>query len=179
MGNESDLEEAAHRVAAGETEAFRVIVEHTIDSLLRLATRLMSNPTDAEDVVQEGFVRAYRALLDGKFDGRSSVRTWLYRIVSNLSIDRLRRPRREQPMTDAVLETTAYSGGSAELRVALRELEELMGELGAEQRVALSLSVLEGLSNAEIASVLECSEGAVEQRLVRARAALRRREVLP
>jgi RNA polymerase sigma-70 factor (ECF subfamily) len=177
MESKKELEEAAARVASGDEGAFRFIVEQTSDSLIRLGARMLSSVEGAEDVVQEGYVRAYRALVDGKFDGRSSVRTWLYRIVTNLAIDELRRsPRREKRVTDVELERATTDRGSAEARVALLEIEELLRELPPDQRAALTLSALEGLTNAEIAQVMSCSEGAVEQRLVRARVTLRARE---
>lgn len=176
MGMNDELKEAAARVSRGDDDAFRLIVEQTSDSLVRLGARMLSNPTDAEDVVQEAYVRAYRALVEQKFDGRSGVRTWLYRIVTNLAIDELRRgPKRERRM-DVELDGIDGGLGSAEARVALAELDEYLRGLPPEQRVAITLSVLEGLSNAEIAEVMSCSEGAVEQRLVRARATLRGKE---
>jgi RNA polymerase sigma-70 factor, ECF subfamily len=176
MGANDELKEAAARVSRGDDDAFRIIVEQTSDSLVRLGARMLANPSDAEDIVQEAYVRAYRALVEQKFDGRSSVRTWLYRIVTNLAIDELRRgPKRKQQM-DVELEGIGGGLGSAEAWVALAELGEYLRELPPEQRAALTLSAVEGLSNAEIAEVMSCSEGAVEQRLVRARATLRAKE---
>lgn len=136
---------------------------------------MLGNVTDAEDVVQEAFVRAHRSLVEGQFDGRSSLETWLYRIVSNLALDQLRQRKRRGPAVEAMDEMMSVDGGSAETRLALRELDDWMGDLAPEQRVALVLSAIEGLSNSEIAKVMNCSEGAVEQRLVRARAALRQK----
>ncbi len=135
---------------------------------------MLGNVIDAEDVVQEGYVKAYRALLSGEFDGRANVTTWLYRIVTNQAIDAMRsRKRRPQP-TDTADESISDLA-SAEQKLALAELEDWMSDLPADQKAALVLKAVEGLTSPEIAEVLQCSEGAVEQRLVRARAALRKR----
>ncbi|HEX2873358.1 MAG TPA: sigma-70 family RNA polymerase sigma factor [Polyangiaceae bacterium] len=169
-----NLGEAVERVRAGDAAAFQRIVDATSARLVRLAARMLGNVTDAEDVVQEAYVKAHRALMTGEFDGRANVSTWLYRIVTNQSIDAMRsRKRRPQP-TDTADESTSDLA-SAEQKLALTELEDWMSELPADQRAALVLKAVEGLTSPEIAEVLQCSEGAVEQRLVRARAALRKR----
>ncbi|HEY5959063.1 MAG TPA: RNA polymerase sigma factor [Polyangiaceae bacterium] len=170
------LEEAAHRVAKGDLPAFRIIVEACSERLVRLGARMLGNVTDAEDLVQEGYLRALRALQEQKFDGRSSVETWLHRIVANLAVDQLRARKRRAPVVESndemLVDTRA---NSADTRLALRELDQLMSCLAAEQRVALILSAMEGFSNAEIAQMMDCTEGSVEQRLVRARATLRQK----
>jgi len=134
---------------------------------------MLGNVTDAEDLVQEAFMRAHRALLERQFDGRASVNTWLHRIVSNLAVDQLRSKKRRGPAVEASDEMMGEDGNSAEARLALRELDEWMNDLPPEQRVALVLSAFEGFSNGEIAGMMNCTEGSVEQRLVRARATLR------
>jgi RNA polymerase sigma-70 factor, ECF subfamily len=139
---------------------------------------MLGNLTDAEDLVQEAFLRAYTALLERRFDGRSSVNTWLCRIVANLSVDQLRTKKRRGPAVEATDEMLADDGNSAEARLALRELDDWMSALAPEQRVALVLSALEGFSNSEIAGMMDCTEGSVEQRLVRARVALRQKRGL-
>lgn len=153
-------------------------MELTGDGLVRYAARLLGNAADAEDVVQESYVKAHRALSGGRFDGRASLKTWLYRIVTRTAIDHKRSQKRGERLapSDMVLEAGFDGGAQAESHVALRELEEWLNTLPAEQRSALVLQSLEGFTNREIAGILECSEGAVEQRLVRARAALRVRE---
>jgi RNA polymerase sigma-70 factor (ECF subfamily) len=136
----------------------------------------MGNVADAEDVVQEAYVKAYRAIVAGQFDGRSRVETWLYRIVVNGTIDAKRsRQRAPVPTDDAALDVSWDGAASAEARLALVELSELLGGLPAEQRAAVVLKSVEGFSAAETAEMLGTSEGAVEQLLVRARAALKKR----
>ena len=144
--------------------------------LVRYAARFSGSVADAEDIVQEAYVKAYQALIAGRFDGRSSLKTWLYRIATRTAIDHGRSRKRSDPLMDARAEGAFDGVASADAHVALRELSDWLGSLPSEQRSTLILQAMEGLSNREISEVLECSEGAVEQRLVRARAALRAKE---
>jgi RNA polymerase sigma-70 factor (ECF subfamily) len=169
----SDLEQAAARVQSGDMGAFRQIVEATTDRMFRLSARMMGSLADAEDVMQEAYVKAYQALSSGGFDRRSRVDTWLYRVVANTAIDALRSRKRRPTQSDEAIEPQFDGVASAEARVALVEIEQLLGLLPPDQRAAVALKALEGLTSAEVAEMLECSEGAVEQRLVRARATLR------
>lgn len=171
----SRLAQALARFSAGEAAAFEEIVFATTDRLYRLAARLTGDAHEAEDALQEGFIRAYDAVRTGRFDGRSSVETWLYRIIANAALDSVRaRKRRERATPDA---PAPRDDGARKMdaSVALTEMAEWLEELPAEQRAALVLKELEGLSAARVAEVLGISEGAVEQRLVRARATLRER----
>lgn len=169
-----NLTEAVARIRAGDAAAFQQVVDATSTRLVRLAARMLGNVVDAEDVVQEAYVKAYRSLMTGEFDGRANVSTWLYRIVTNQAIDAMRsRARRPKP-TDTADESPSDLA-SAEQKLALGELSDWLSELPPDQRAALVLKAVEGMTSPEIAEVLQCSEGAVEQRLVRARAALRKR----
>jgi RNA polymerase sigma-70 factor (ECF subfamily) len=169
-----DLRFLAARVAQGDDAAFRGIVDHTRAPLYRLAARLCGDLGEAEDALQEAYVHAYRALREGRYDGRSKVETWLYRIVTNAGIDALRR-RREQKGAEA--REPRFDGlVAAEARVALRELDAMMEDLAPQDRAALVLVAVEGLSAKAAAEALGCTEGAIEQRLVRARAALRTKQ---
>src|SRR6266853_4658397 len=88
------------RARQGDSEAFRALVERHSRSVFRLAYRMTGNQQDAEDVVQESFLRAYKQL--GKFDERASFGTWLYRIAINCSLDLVRsRKRRSEQMAPA------------------------------------------------------------------------------
>ena len=169
------LETAATRVAEGDLASFREVVTLTSPTLYRLAARLMGSTADAEDALQDAYLRAFNALRARQFDGRCDVRTWLYRIVTNACLDGLRR-RRVRPVPAGDLPEGSFDGRvETEARLALRELDRWLGELPAEQRTVLVLRFVEGLTSAEVAEILGCSEGAVEQRLVRARASLRQR----
>ena len=169
------LEEATRRVRNGEVAAFQTIVDATSTALVRMAARMLGSVADAEDVVQEAYMKAYQSLAEGRFDGRSGVATWLYRIVANASLDalrgRARRPVSSDLRTDASLDGAAF----AEARVSLAELSDWLDGLPPPERAAVVLKAIEGLSCPEVAAILGCSEGAVEQRLVRARATLRKR----
>ncbi len=151
--------------------AFREIVEATSARLVRLSARIMGSTAEAEDVVQEAYVKAFRALEEGRFDARSSVETWLHRIVVNTALDA--RRKRSRAREDA-LDSSRGAEGTAEAALALRELAEWLDALPDDQRAALVMKA-DGMSSAEIGAVLGCTEGAVEQRLVRARATLRER----
>lgn len=169
-----NLGQAVERVRSGDTAAFQQIVDATQARLVRLGARMLGSVVDAEDVVQEAYVKAYRSLVGGDFDGRANVTTWLYRIVTNQAIDAMRgRARRPKP-TDTADESTSDLA-SAEQKLALAELSDWMDQLPPDQRAALVLKAVEGMTSPEIAEIMRCSEGAVEQRLVRARAALRKR----
>lgn len=172
-----DSREVAKRASRGDPGAFRSIVEHTKDRLFRLACRLLGDHSEAEDALQDAYLKAHQALVGGGFSGEATLETWLYRIVTNSSMDTLRR-RRARPARplEASDELAPTDGLVAEARVALRELDEWLGDLPPEQRAVVVLRFVEGMTSGEAAEVLECSEGAVEQRLVRARAALRERE---
>jgi RNA polymerase sigma-70 factor (ECF subfamily) len=169
------LEKAVDRVLSGDRSAFQQIVDATSQKLVRLGARIMGNQADAEDVVQEAYVKAYRALTAGEFDRRSSTNTWLYRIVVNGAIDAKRSRKRRAEASDELVDPGWDGAARAEARVALSELDDWLAALPADQRAALVLQSMEGLNNAEISQIMGVSEGAIEQRLVRARAALRQK----
>ncbi|MBK6513848.1 MAG: RNA polymerase sigma factor [Polyangiaceae bacterium] len=168
-----DLRLCAARVKQGDAAAFRQVVEHTRVNLYRLAARLMGNVADAEDALQDGYVSAYRGLVDGRYDGRAKLETWLYRIVANACIDQLRKrkPRGEESEIEAKFDGLV----SAEARVALRELDAMLATLSPQDRAAIVLVHVEGMTVREAAETLGTTEGAMEQRLLRARAALRKK----
>ena len=163
------------KVVGGDAAAFEAIVEATAPRLVRLAARVLGDVSEAEDVVQDSYVKTYRALTSGAFDGRSSIETYLYRVVVNASVDERRRRGRRPMPTDTLADISWDGRPLAEARIALTELADWLEALPSEQHAAIVLKCVEGLSSAEVATTLGCSEGAVEQRLVRARAALRRR----
>jgi len=169
------LEKAVDRVLSGDRSAFQQIVDATSQKLVRLGARIMGNQADAEDVVQEAYVKAYRALSAGEFDRRSSTNTWLYRIVVNGAIDAKRTQKRRAEASDEQIDPGWDGAARAEARLALSELDDWLQALPPDQRAALVLQSMEGLNNTEIAQVMGVSEGAVEQRLVRARASLRQK----
>jgi RNA polymerase sigma-70 factor, ECF subfamily len=171
------LGDQVRRAAAGDPAAFAEIVVATTPRLHRLAARILADENEAEDVLQEAYLRAFDALGAGRFDGRSGAYTWLYRVVANAAVDALRSRRRRARRIDpeGEIDAPVDDEGRLAARAALREIEALLGDLPADQRAAMVLKEIEGLSSNEVAAVMDCSVGAVEQRLVRARAALRQR----
>jgi RNA polymerase sigma-70 factor (ECF subfamily) len=153
------------------------------DALHDLAWHLTRDRAEAEDLVQETFARALRSW--GQFAPDTNLKAWLLRILRNTWLDRLRHRRRDpvDPAAGAEASDLAPSGGEdawlrgdAELErmrgLVGAEIEEALAQLHEEQRTAILLD-LEGLSEAEMASVLGCAAGTVKSRLSRARASLR------
>lgn len=169
-----DLRLVAARVAKGDGAAYRTIVEHTRAPLYRLAARLTGNLVEAEDVLQDAYLSGYRALTGGRYDGQARIETWLYRIVTNASIDALRKRKVRAEGGEPASEPRFDGTVKAEARVALRELDALLAELAPQDRAALVLVSVEGLTAKEAAEALACTEGALEQRLVRARSTIRK-----
>ena len=148
---------------AGNQEAFRLLVERHSQRLFRLAYRFTGSENDAEDLVQETFLKAYRSL--GKFEARSNFGTWLYRICANCSLDhrRKQRPQGESQELDnpegslSADDLTHPSPSperlllSAEVR---QELETAIQELTPAERTAFALRHHEGMSIEEISEIL-------------------------
>ena len=171
------------KARSGDADAFRVLVERHSRALFRLAFRMTGNEQDAEDVVQESFLRAYRQL--GKFDERASFGTWLYRIAANCSLDlvRSRKRRSEQlapadpEMEDPVvsLPSPAPSPERAALSSEVRDrVAEAMNGLSATERTAFVLRHFEGMCIEEVSRVLDCQPGAAKHSVFRAVQKLRR-----
>jgi RNA polymerase sigma-70 factor, ECF subfamily len=156
-------------------EQFNAVVAETTPKLFRLAARLVGSQADAEDVLQESYVRAFDAWRLGRFEGRAALDTWLYRIVVRTAVSHLRTRKRGDARDQAYGVPGSDALSRIEASAELRELAQWLDLLPEEQRSALVLKELEGLSTAEVAEVLECSVGAVEQRLHRARASLKKR----
>src|SRR5580700_6666298 len=93
---EQGEDSAIGRARRGDREAFRVLVDTHARAVFRLAFRMTRNQTDAEDMVQETFLRAWKQI--GKFDGRASFSTWLHRICANCSLDHIRAAKRKQDL---------------------------------------------------------------------------------
>jgi RNA polymerase sigma-70 factor, ECF subfamily len=175
-----DLTDAAavSRARAGDADAFREIVERHSRALFRLAFLMTGNQQDAEDVVQESFLRAYRQL--GRFDGRASFGTWMHRIAANCSLDVVRARRRrngclasddpvaELPSTAPTPERIALSG---EVR---RRIAEAMDRLSPTERAAFVLRHFEGMRMEDVGRALECQPGAAKHSVFRAVRKLRR-----
>jgi RNA polymerase sigma-70 factor (ECF subfamily) len=160
------------RAQAGDTAAFRTLVERHQARAHALALRILHSPSDAEEVAQDAFVRVWTALPG--FRGESTFATWLYRIVARRAFDRAQvlknRRSRERP-DEQLPEHAAPARDDDTLRAA--KLQELIAGLTPAQRVAVTLYYYEGRSVEEVANVLGMPENTVKTHLLRARAALR------
>jgi len=171
-------EAAVVQAKRGDRDAFRQLVERHARTVFRLSFRLTGNEEDAEDVVQETFLKAYRAL--GSFDERAQFGSWLYRIASNCALDLLRSRKRRKTVggpPDEVFETLPSPGVSPEdsaLGSELgRRMSAAMARLSDSERTALALRHFEGRPVAEIAAALRISDGAARNCIFRAVAKLR------
>jgi len=164
------------RARQGDSDAFRALVEQHSRSVFRLAFRMTGNEQDAEDVVQESFLRAYRQL--GRFESRANFGTWLYRIVSNCSVDLMRskQARHDQVRGDS-LDETAVELPAAEVpgpeRLAQSaeietRVQRALRELSPLERAAFTLRHYEGRSIDEISATLGLGTSAAKHSVFRA-----------
>jgi RNA polymerase sigma-70 factor (ECF subfamily) len=171
------------RVQSGDREAFGLLVGKYQRKLLRLVMRLVRDPAEAEDVTQEAFIKAYRALPN--FRGDSAFYTWLYRIGVNTAKNWLVAHGRRMPVmseivddeTDGIEEGVLLRDDETPDRVLMsRQIGETvnaaMEALPEDLRTAISLREIEGLSYEEIAQVMDCPIGTVRSRIFRAREAI-------
>ncbi len=164
------------RLRAGDAPAFEELVMTYQHRVFGVALRMLGNAAEAEEVAQEAFVRAHRAL--GDFRGDAKLSTWLYAITSRLCLNRLatgeRRLTREG---EEALLRLSDAGPRPDAALERRELESALGraiaELPEDRRIVVVLRDIEGLSYEEIAQVLELELGTVRSRLHRARADLK------
>jgi RNA polymerase sigma-70 factor, ECF subfamily len=162
------------RARQGDGDAFRALVELHARQAFALAFRLTRDERDAEDVVQESFIRAHRQI--GRFEARSNFGTWLHRIVVNCAMDQLRsRHARREASTDPVEESGEIVASaapsperlarSAEIR---RRVESSMSLLTADERVAFTLRHYEGRSIDEIGRTMGLQKSAAKHAVFRA-----------
>jgi RNA polymerase sigma-70 factor (ECF subfamily) len=168
---------AVERTRAGDTAAFRVLVERYGRSVFRLAFRMTANEFDAEDVVQETFLRAYKQL--DSYESRSSFSTWLYRIAANYSLDLIRSRKRhasrrvlESSEEEDVLESIKATDPSQD-RIyystqVKQRLEAALALLTDQERTAFLLRHFEGKSIEEIGAILDLGVSATKNSIFRA-----------
>jgi RNA polymerase sigma-70 factor, ECF subfamily len=179
---DSDAAQVAQTLA-GDQEAFRPLVERYSQRLFRLAYRITGSENDAEDLVQETFLKAYRNL--ERFEARSNFGTWLYRICANCSLDQRRRQRptgevRELDNPDGSLsaDNLANSSPSPERLVlsaeVQQEMEAAIQQLTPTEQTAFALRHHEGLSIKEISEVLGLRISATKNAVFRGVQKLRR-----
>ena len=170
------------RVQQGDKKAFDLLVLKYQLRLSKLVSRFLRNQSDVPDVVQEAFIKAYRALPN--FRGESAFYTWLYRIAINTAKNHLVAQSRKNPANSIDVQDAEDYGASEWLkefaspeREALAsELEatihQAMGDLPSDLREAVTLREIEGLSYEDIAAVMDCPIGTVRSRIFRAREAI-------
>ena len=185
--SERDVDQLlVERAQRGDKRAFELLVEKYQRKLARLLSRLVRDPGEVEDVTQEAFVKAYRAL--PSFRGDSAFYTWLYRIGINTAKNYLVAMGRRTPTSTEVdaEEAEGYDDGEQLRDINTPESLLLSKEIGAtvnaaieslpeELRSAIQLRELEGMSYEEIAKLMDCPIGTVRSRIFRAREAIAER----
>jgi len=164
------------RCRKGDLSAFETIYRTHSGRLYSVACRMLGNPADAEDLLQEIFLAAHRKL--DSFRGESALGTWLYRLATNLCLDHLRsRATRSSQMTGALDDqpVLADSGSRklAERTVAKMDLERAVAQLPEGCRTAFVLHDVEGLEHREVAEMLGIAEGTSKSQVHKARLRLR------
>jgi len=169
---------------AGDRNEFARLVDNYSAVIYRLAVKMLENPQDAEDVLQETFIKAYKHLKN--FDGRSSLSTWLYRIATNEALMMLRKRKYVSVSIDEPIDSSEDDQEPLQIidwcclpeselmsSEALDYLDEAVDKLPYSLRVVFLLRDIDGLSTKETSEVLTLSESAVKTRLSRARMHLR------
>ncbi|MFN2185195.1 MAG: RNA polymerase sigma factor [Anaerolineae bacterium] len=186
FAGEADLLEG---LRAGDAAAYRRFVDENSASVYSLALKLLGDEQEAEDVLQETFLSAFRAI--DRFEGRSKLSTWLYRIAYNASLMHLRKRERmttfslDQPYGDEeqvrpvagdlLVDWSAVPDDRLLTAEARQEMDRAIAQLPESLRSAFILRDIQGLSGAETAEILGISVQAVKNRLHRARLSLRDR----
>ena len=164
--------EIIDRALRGDTLAFRELVERHQSFAYRLAYRFTNNSNDAEDIVQEAFIRIWKNL--NKYRAEVKFTTWLYKIIANLSLDFLKSAYRKKIVRKEIgMNDTLISEGSADQKMMADELQqalkEMTNKLTPKQQAVFILRDLEDLSMAEVAEILSMPAGNVKSNLYYAR----------
>lgn len=181
-GDEDNDKALVERVQGGDKRAFELLVLKYQHRIFSLVSRMIRDSDDVQDVVQEAFIKAYRALPN--FRGESAFYTWLYRIAVNTAKNHLVSRSRRPQGVDVDVEDAEFMDSAEGLRdiagpeseMATEQLKAVIDEaisaLPEDLRSALSLREFEGLSYEEIATVMDCPVGTVRSRIFRAREAV-------
>ncbi|MBC80508.1 MAG: RNA polymerase sigma factor RpoE [Gammaproteobacteria bacterium] len=173
------------RVKRGDKRAFDLLILKYQHKIISLVGRYLRDQDEVQDVTQESFIKAYRALPN--FRGDSAFYTWLYRIAINTAKNQLVSRSRRPPDTDIDADDGEFQDNYAVLRdnespedvLAMGQMESVIyraiGDLPEELKVAVTLREFEGLSYDEIAEVMECPVGTVRSRIFRAREAIEKK----
>lgn len=173
MVEQDEDEILMRRIARGDQQALRRLMDRHMARSIRLAERIAGNSLDGDEIAQEAFMRVWRHA--DRFDeGRARFTTWLYRIVVNLALDRKRRrPLLPIESAEAVPDGSLPADEALMAREKQRLAEAALAQLPERQRAAIALVYLEGMSGKEGAAILNVSEKSFESLLSRGRAACR------
>ncbi len=159
--------------AAGDLSAARLLTARLAPRALAQAGRMLGDRAEAEDVVQEAMLRLWRQAPEWR-SGEAKASTWLYRVVANLSTDRLRARRRQAPIEDAerIEDSSESASDRLQQKARLAALRDALGGLPERQSQAVALRHLEGLGNEQIAEIMDINVRAVESLTARGKRAL-------
>ena len=159
--------------ANGDGQAARYLTARVLPRVLAQATRMLGNPSEAEDVAQDAMMRLWKVAADWR-QNEAQVSTWLYRVTANLCTDRLRRLRRSVPLDQVAEPLDSAPSVSAQMQTQTRmmALSDALAQLPERQAQAVSLRHLEGLSNPDIAQIMDISVRSVESLTARGKRAL-------
>ena len=164
----------------GDMTALAILVDRHKDLVYRVAMQITKNSDDASDVLQDAFLKVYDSI--NAFRQESAFETWLYRIVVNLSIDAVKKRKRQQESMASLSEVSDVHQNPDIQQDPTRQAErnelqewvtQAVNSLSIKHRAVVILHELEGLSHPQIADILDCSEGTVRSRLHYARKRLR------
>lgn len=170
-----------------DAAGFQALVDPHLDALRRTARRMTRDEADADDLLQEALLKAFRSI--DKFEPGSNFRAWIFRILTNTFINEYRRRRRAgpeveldetidppaEPEAEADMESVGLADLDGILDLVDERLKQAVLDLPSQLRVVFGLATLEGMKYREIADILECPVGTVMSRLFRARAMLKER----
>ena len=182
MSEQNVDQRLVERVQQGDKNAFNLLVTKYQHKVANLVSRYVSNHSDVPDIVQEAFIKAYRALPN--FRGESAFYTWLYRIAVNCAKNHSVALGRKPPSNDVEVEDAEFYDGGDALRenaspekvLLTQEIKKVIfdtiAQLPDDLRIAINFREIEGLSYEEIATIMECPVGTVRSRIFRARDAI-------
>ncbi len=164
------------RCRDGDREARHEMYDQTVTRIHHLLLKMTGNAEDAFDITQDTYIKAFTAI--ERFDGRSAMETWLYRIAVNEALQFLRRKKREQRKREQLADTVAQcpesrNPGAVEGSTMKMDVAAALADVEADDRAILLLRYQEGLDYEALAAVLDCPAGTIASRLNRARRRIR------